>query len=38
MSTRMRSPRAAVALLAVGAAVFLLTTLWIATSPVSVSV
>jgi hypothetical protein len=38
MSTRMRSPRVGAALLAVGAAVFVLTTLWIATSPVSISV
>jgi len=38
ISTKLTSPRLRVALLSIGCAVFLLTALWIATSPVSVSV
>jgi hypothetical protein len=38
MSTKLTAPRLRVAMLAVGCAVFLLTTIWIATSPVSISV
>jgi hypothetical protein len=38
MSTKLTTPRLRVAMLAIGCAVFLLTALWIATSPVSVTV
>ena len=38
MSTKLKSPRRRVTILSVGCAVFLLTALWIATSPVSVTV
>jgi hypothetical protein len=38
MSTKLKSPRLRVTMLSVGCAVFLLTGLWIATSPVSVTV
>jgi hypothetical protein len=38
MSTKLATPRLRVAMLAIGCAVFLLTALWIATSPVSVTV
>jgi hypothetical protein len=38
MSTKLRSPRLRVAMLSMGCAVFFLTSVWIATSPVSVSV
>jgi Na+-translocating ferredoxin:NAD+ oxidoreductase RnfD subunit len=38
MSAKLTSPRLRVAMLAIGCAVFLLTALWIATSPVSVTV
>lgn len=38
MSTKLSSPRLRVAMLAIGCAVFLVTTVWIATSPVSISV
>jgi hypothetical protein len=38
MSTKLASPRIRVAMLALGCTVFVLTALWIATSPVSVSV
>ena len=38
MSTKLTSPRLRVALLSIGCAVFLLTAVWIATSPVSVTV
>ncbi len=38
MSTKLSSPRLRVAMLSIGCAVFLLTALWIATSPVSVTV
>jgi hypothetical protein len=38
ISTKLRSPRIRVAMLALGCAVFVLTAVWIATSPVSVSV
>ena len=38
MSTKLTSPRLRVAMLAIGCAVFLFTALWIATSPVSVTV
>ena len=38
MSTKLTSPRLRVAMLSIGCAVFLLTALWIATSPISVSV
>ena len=38
MSTKLTTPKLRVAMLAVGATVFVLTALWIATSPVSVSV
>jgi Na+-translocating ferredoxin:NAD+ oxidoreductase RnfD subunit len=38
MSTKLKSPRLRVTMLSVGCAVFLLTALWIATSPVSVTV
>jgi hypothetical protein len=38
MSTKLKSPRLRVTTLSVGCAVFLLTALWIATSPVSVTV
>jgi hypothetical protein len=38
MSTKLTSPRLRVAMLSIGCAVFLLTALWIATSPVSVTV
>lgn len=38
MSTKLTSPRLRVAMLSIGCAVFVLTALWIATSPVSVTV
>ena len=38
MSTKLTAPRLRVAILGIGCAVFLLTTIWIATSPVSISV
>ena len=38
MSTKLSSPKLRVAMLSIGCAVFLLTALWIATSPVSVTV
>jgi streptomycin 6-kinase len=38
MSTKLTAPRLRVAMLALGCTVFLLTAVWIATSPVSVSV
>ena len=38
LSTKLASPRIRVAMLSLGCAVFLLTALWIATSPVSVTV
>jgi hypothetical protein len=38
MSTKLTSPRLRVAMLCVGCAVFLFTALWIATSPVSITV
>jgi len=38
MSTKLTSPRLRVAMLSIGSAVFLLTALWIATSPVSVTI
>jgi hypothetical protein len=38
MSTKLTAPRLRIAMLAVGSAVFLLTAVWIATSPVSVAV
>ena len=38
MSTKLTSPRLRVAMLSIGCAVFLLTAIWIATSPVSVTV
>jgi hypothetical protein len=38
MSTKLTAPRLRVAMLGIGCAVFLLTTIWIATSPVSISV
>jgi hypothetical protein len=38
ISTKLKAPKLRVALLCVGCAIFLLTALWIATSPVSVSV
>ena len=38
MSTKLTSPRLRVAMLAIGCAVFLGTAIWIATSPISVSV
>jgi len=38
MSTKLTSPKLRVAMLSIGSAVFLLTALWIATSPVSVAV
>ena len=38
MSTKLRSPRLRVGMLAIGSAVFLLTTAWVAVSPVSLAV
>ena len=38
MSTKLTAPKLRVAMLSIGCAVFLVTAIWIATSPVSVSV